>query len=174
MRATERLYLTWDRKRVVPESNPNGRYPFCKPGDEISEEDVQKYGLQQGKSVPFEGKQRETTLSAAQPSALAQPAKGPRASEPKKAAAGQGKPLTPGQDLDTRSDDQLLEIAEKLEVELPEGGREALIVAILKKAGYGKEAEEREKKAAAVAENKMAGTPPNKGGATFPPESRRR
>lgn len=158
MRATQRLYLTWDRKRVVYESNPDGRYLFCKPGDEIPDEEARKYGL-----LPV-------MASASAPQAL-EPTQKP---EPKKAAAAgkRGKPQTPGEDLDTRSDDELLGITEKLQVEIPDGGREALIVAILKKTGYVEEAAEREKKAAAAAENKMAGKPQDKG-AHFPPESKR-
>lgn len=162
MRATQRLYLTWDKKRVVPESNPDGRTLLCKPGDEIPEELVKQYGLRQDQSMPVD-----------QPAKTPEPAGQSRKSKKTAAAAGQGKPKTPGEDLDTRTDDELLGIAEKMEVEIPDGGREALIVAILKKAGYAKEAEEREKKLAAPAKNKMAETPPNKGGVSFPPESRR-
>jgi len=60
------------------------------------------------------------------------------------------KARTPGEELETHSDDQLREIAEKLEVKIPKGGREALILAVLRKVGYDREAEEREAKPAAV------------------------
>jgi len=157
MRATQRLYLTWDRAKVVPESNPDGRFLFCKPGDEVPDEQARKYGLLQQKAP------------APPPAA---PPTSPQA-DPKKAAAEPRRAQMPGEDLDTHTNDELLEIAEKLQVAVPEGGREALIVAILKKAGYQKEAEGREKKAAAEPENKMAGKPQDKG-AHFPPQSRRR
>ena len=45
MRATQRLYLTWDRTRLVPEADPNGRVLFCKPGDEVPDSEARKYGL---------------------------------------------------------------------------------------------------------------------------------
>lgn len=155
MRATQRLYLTWDRKKVVPESNPDGRFLFCKPGDEVPDEEAKKYGLLEEKKA------------AAEPKPVLQQAAPPA---PKTAPAR--KAQTPGEDLDAHSDEELQEIARTMEVE-SKGGREALIVAILKKAGYTEEAEAREKKAAAQPENKMAGKPQDKG-AHFPPQSRRR
>lgn len=43
--ATERLYLTADRERVVAEGDPAAAFLFTTPGKEISAEDVARYGL---------------------------------------------------------------------------------------------------------------------------------
>jgi len=45
MRMKERLYLTEDRSEVVDENDRRGRHLFCKPGDEIPDEEAKKYGL---------------------------------------------------------------------------------------------------------------------------------
>lgn len=43
--ATERLCLTEDRKRLVPENTREARWLFCTPGSRITREDAARYGL---------------------------------------------------------------------------------------------------------------------------------
>ena len=45
MRMTERLYLTRDKTRVVTENVREGRFNFCKPGDDIPDSLAIQYGL---------------------------------------------------------------------------------------------------------------------------------
>lgn len=42
---TERLWLTEDRQRVVPEGDPAARFLFATPGTRIHAEDARRYGL---------------------------------------------------------------------------------------------------------------------------------
>ena len=45
VKITERLYLTADKERVVPEGDPEAAFLFATPGKEISAEDAEKYSL---------------------------------------------------------------------------------------------------------------------------------
>lgn len=45
--ATERLWLTADRDRVVGESDPAAVFLFAAEGDEIAADDAERYGLKQ-------------------------------------------------------------------------------------------------------------------------------
>ncbi|MEV4180189.1 hypothetical protein AB0J28_01920 [Streptosporangium canum] len=42
---TARLCLTEDRKRLVPDTDPDARWLFCTPGSQISQADAERYGL---------------------------------------------------------------------------------------------------------------------------------
>lgn len=52
MKATERLYLTSDGSRVVREGDPDSATLFAAVGDDISDADVKRYGLNKGKNTP--------------------------------------------------------------------------------------------------------------------------
>jgi hypothetical protein len=155
VRIRERLYLTADRKRVVGENDRSGAFLFAKPGDEIEDDLAEKYGLttsRQPKAVSVPVGRME---AAARRSEEAQVKKGPSVVE-----VLEGKTL-----------EELLEMALKGNVELPENPhREEVVMAILKQSGHEKEAEELKK---GSAENKM-GSAPNKGGLRVPPEAKRR
>lgn len=43
--ATERLCLTEDRSRLVPDTDPEARWLFCVPGAAIKRADAERYGL---------------------------------------------------------------------------------------------------------------------------------
>lgn len=43
--ATERLFLTADKSRLVEEGDPAAAFLFCAPGHEIPIKDAEKYGL---------------------------------------------------------------------------------------------------------------------------------
>ncbi|MCW2767925.1 MAG: hypothetical protein JWO11_3884 [Nocardioides sp.] len=43
--ATARLCLTEDRKRLVPDTDPDARWLFCVPGAPIPRADAERYGL---------------------------------------------------------------------------------------------------------------------------------
>jgi hypothetical protein len=43
--AERRLFLTADQERVVEEGDPAAAFLFAAPGDDISDEDAEKYGL---------------------------------------------------------------------------------------------------------------------------------
>ena len=43
--ADQRLYLTRDRTRVVPDGDPEARSLFCTPGSTIPREQAARYGL---------------------------------------------------------------------------------------------------------------------------------
>ena len=45
--ATERLYLTADKERVVKEGDPDAAFLFVTPGKEISAEDAKRYGIKE-------------------------------------------------------------------------------------------------------------------------------
>jgi hypothetical protein len=45
VKATERLYLTADRERVVKEGDPDAAFLFSTPGKEISAEDAKRFGI---------------------------------------------------------------------------------------------------------------------------------
>jgi len=48
MKATQRLYLTADRKKVVPAGHPKAATLYCVPGDEIPQSAADKLGLVDG------------------------------------------------------------------------------------------------------------------------------
>jgi hypothetical protein len=50
--ATERLCLTEDQERLVPESDPDARWLFCAVGARISKADAERYGLVKAKAKP--------------------------------------------------------------------------------------------------------------------------
>lgn len=52
MIAEERLFLTADKDAVVPESDPRAAFLFAAPGDEISDEDAETFGLAKPKAKP--------------------------------------------------------------------------------------------------------------------------
>ena len=43
--ATERLWMTADRSRLVPDKHPEAAFLFCAPGQSIPEAEARKYGL---------------------------------------------------------------------------------------------------------------------------------
>lgn len=45
VKATHRLYQTADKRQLVPEGDKKAAYLFCIPGQQVSDEDVEKYGL---------------------------------------------------------------------------------------------------------------------------------
>ncbi len=51
MYATERIYLTGDKKRVVPEGDPKAAFLFASPGDEIRDDAVKQFKLKVGEQV---------------------------------------------------------------------------------------------------------------------------
>jgi uncharacterized membrane protein len=55
-----RLWRTED-DRLVPEGDPDARFLFCSPGDEIPDEEAERYGL------PGRGKKRPADKAAEQP-----------------------------------------------------------------------------------------------------------
>lgn len=58
MIADRRLWLTADRARVVEEGDPEAAFLFTSPGKEISDEDAERYGLDEKPKA--EEKQAET------------------------------------------------------------------------------------------------------------------
>lgn len=48
MQATERLYLTADKSRVVAEGDPAGASLWAAPGDEIPDDDAARFGVVDG------------------------------------------------------------------------------------------------------------------------------
>jgi hypothetical protein len=50
VKATERLYLTVDRSRVVKEGDPDAAFLYRTPGKEISADDMKRYGLTESKA----------------------------------------------------------------------------------------------------------------------------
>ena len=46
MKATKRLYLTADRKKVVEEGNGKARFSLCAPGQEIPKKVIDQYNLE--------------------------------------------------------------------------------------------------------------------------------
>ena len=50
----ERLFLTADREKVVPEGDPEAAFLFATPGDEVSEEDAKRYGIKPSKANKVE------------------------------------------------------------------------------------------------------------------------
>lgn len=156
VRIKERLYLTADRAKVVGENDRSGAFLFAKPGDEISDDVAEKYGLlsRQPKPVSAEVGRLE---AAAQRSMDARASREPSVQEV----------------LDGKTLEELLAMAEKGNIELPENPvREEVIMAILKQSGHEAEADEREK--SAKAPNKMGAKAPNKArGLHVPPEVKR-
>lgn len=63
MEATERLWLTEDRSELVPDGDPRAAFLFCIPGQRLTDEDAQKYGLaddgEAKKRKPAENKQAD-------------------------------------------------------------------------------------------------------------------
>lgn len=45
LKVTQRLFLTEDGKRVVPEGDPDGRWLWATPGMSVTEFDAKRYGL---------------------------------------------------------------------------------------------------------------------------------
>lgn len=43
--ATEKLWLTADRSRLVKDGDPEAAFLFCTPGKALSDEDAKRYGL---------------------------------------------------------------------------------------------------------------------------------
>lgn len=43
--AEQRVYLTADRERAVPEGDPGARFLLCPQGGEVSQRDAARYGL---------------------------------------------------------------------------------------------------------------------------------
>jgi hypothetical protein len=43
--AEERLWLTADRERVVPDGHPDAAFLFTTPGQQITREEAERYGL---------------------------------------------------------------------------------------------------------------------------------
>lgn len=54
--ATERLWLTADRERVVRDGDPSAAFLFATPGKAISTEDVERYGLTKSRRTAPENK----------------------------------------------------------------------------------------------------------------------
>lgn len=52
MQADRRLWLTADRERVVEEGDPEAAFLFATPGKDISDEDVERYGLKPARKAP--------------------------------------------------------------------------------------------------------------------------
>lgn len=48
MIATERLFLTADKAKLVPEGHKDGAFLYAAPGDEIPDSAVEKFGLVKG------------------------------------------------------------------------------------------------------------------------------
>jgi len=154
VRIKERLYLTADRKRVVGENDRAGAFLFAKPGDELDDDVAEKYGL-----------------SSRQPKAVGESVGRMEEAARRSEDAGAKREPSAQEVLDGKTLEELLALAEKGHVELPENPvRDEVIMAILKQSGHEAEADEREKKR--TAENKM-GRAPNKG-LHVPPESKRR
>lgn len=64
MKATERLYLTKNRDRVVKEGDLEAAFLFVTPGKEISAADVKKYGLEEPKASKKEEEKVEVEAKA--------------------------------------------------------------------------------------------------------------
>lgn len=156
VRIRERLYLTADRKRVVGENDRAGAFLFAKPGDEIDDDLAEKYGL----------------LSR-QPNAVGESVGRVEAAARRSKGAHEKHEPPVEEVLEGKSLDELIAMAEKGKIKLPENPvREEVIIAILKQSGHEEEAITHEKKR--EAENKM-GEAPNKGAKlVVPPESKRR
>lgn len=45
IKVTQHLYLTEDKKRVVPEGDPDARWLWATPGMAVNERDAIRYGL---------------------------------------------------------------------------------------------------------------------------------
>lgn len=52
--AGRRLYLSHDRTRLVEEGDPDAATLYAAPGDEISAEDMQRFGVTEAKAVEAE------------------------------------------------------------------------------------------------------------------------
>ena len=49
MKANERLWLTADRKRLVPEGDPAAATLYAAPGHEVPDADAERFGLKDGR-----------------------------------------------------------------------------------------------------------------------------
>ena len=78
MIADQRLFLTADEKRVVPEGDPDAAFLFAAEGSEISDADAEKFGLSPAAKAEPEGKQ----AAAADNKQAAPPANKARSSRP--------------------------------------------------------------------------------------------
>ncbi|MGR6922560.1 hypothetical protein ACU635_50615 [[Actinomadura] parvosata] len=45
MKISQRMYLTEDKSRAVPEGDPEARHLLCAAGGEVSRADAERYGL---------------------------------------------------------------------------------------------------------------------------------
>lgn len=59
MEAKERLYLSADHKRLVPEGDPAAAYLYAAPGQPIDDAEAKRYGLVDGK-LKRKGRSRAT------------------------------------------------------------------------------------------------------------------
>ncbi|MCI0687571.1 MAG: hypothetical protein L0Y54_10095 [Sporichthyaceae bacterium] len=76
--ATERLCLTEDQTRLVPETDPAARWLYCTPGQQLPRADAERYGLlAQPEPTPEPTTEPEPEPAApepAEPKARAKPA----------------------------------------------------------------------------------------------------
>lgn len=87
--ATERLWLTADRERVVKDGDPQAAFLFATPGKKISAEDVERFGLKARKRAPENKAMQpdEDKAVAAEEDAAAQPAEEEAPTKPKRRPA---------------------------------------------------------------------------------------
>lgn len=57
MKAAERLWVTGDRSRVVPEGDPEAAFLLAAKGQPLRDEDVYRYGIEDGR-LPSRKKQK--------------------------------------------------------------------------------------------------------------------
>lgn len=58
VRINRRMYLTADRRRAVPEGDPDAAYLLCPAGGEVSRADAERYGLLEDDKAADEGGQK--------------------------------------------------------------------------------------------------------------------
>lgn len=64
MKATERLYLTVDRTRVVAEGDPDAAFLWKTPGKDISAAEAKQYGITEPKKAKDEPRAEEELAEA--------------------------------------------------------------------------------------------------------------
>jgi hypothetical protein len=85
MKCTQRLCLTADKKRVVPEGDPKAAFLYATPGDEIPDSAAEMFGLVDG-GLP---KKAAKTTTETKPAAKRKPS-----AKPKPAASDKEKPAS--------------------------------------------------------------------------------
>lgn len=57
--ADRKLWLTADKETVVEDGDPKAAFLLASPGDELSDDDVKRYGIKVKQAAPAEDKQAE-------------------------------------------------------------------------------------------------------------------